>query len=68
MGYFPCAPIRPTLTVDINLLEPVTIGSHHMAPNVNGWSSTLQNFLSVRGYLLGEKVWIMTCVQFARDS
>ena len=54
MGYFPCAPIRPTLAVDINLLEFVSIASHHMAPNVTGWSSTLQHFLSIRGYLVGE--------------
>jgi len=56
MGYFPCAPVRPTLTFDINLLELVTIASHHMAPNVTGWSSSLQEFLLLRGYLLGEKV------------
>ncbi len=56
MGYFPCAPVRPTLAFDINLLEFVTIGSHHMAPNVTGWSSVLQYFLSIRGYLVGEKV------------
>ena len=56
MGYFPCAPTRPTLAVDINLLELVTLASHHMAPNVKGWSSTLQDFLMARGYLLGEKV------------
>jgi hypothetical protein len=55
MGYFPCAPIRPTFAFDINLLEFVTIASHHMAPNVTGWSSTLQYFLSIRGYLVGEK-------------
>jgi hypothetical protein len=56
MGYFPCAPVRPTLAFDINLLEFVTIASHHMAPNVTGWSSSLQEFLSLRGYLLSEKV------------
>ena len=56
MGYFPCAPVRPTLAFDINLLEFVTVASHHMAPNVTGWSSSLQEFLSLRGYLLGEKV------------
>jgi hypothetical protein len=56
MGYFPCAPIRPTLAVDINLLEFVTIGSHNMAPNVKGWSDTLQSFLAVCSFLLGGKV------------
>ena len=58
MGYFPCAPVRPSFAFDINLLEFVTVGSHHMAPNVAGWSSTLQFFLSTRGYLVGEKVCV----------
>jgi len=56
IGYFPCAPVRPTLAIDINLLEFVTLASHNMAPNVMGWSNTLQEFLSIRGYLLGAKV------------
>ena len=56
MGYFPCAPVRPTLAFDINLLEFVTIASHHMAPNVAGWSNALQYFLSIHRYLVGEKV------------
>jgi hypothetical protein len=55
MGYFPCTLIHPTFAFDINLLEFVTIASHHMAPNVTGWSSTLQYFLSICGYLVGEK-------------
>src|SRR5258707_13073587 len=63
MGYFPCAPVRPTIAFDINLLEFVTIGSHHMAPNVMGWSSTLQYFLSIRGYLVGEKVCVSLCAK-----
>jgi hypothetical protein len=56
IGYFPCAPVRPTLAIDINLLEFVTLASHNMAPNVMGWSNTLQEFLSIHGYLLGAKV------------
>jgi hypothetical protein len=56
MGYFPCAPVHPSLAIDINLLEFVTIASHHMAPNVLGWANTLQCFLSICGYLIGEKV------------
>src|ERR1700679_2692848 len=56
MGYFPCAPIRPMLAFDINLLEFVTIALHNMAPNITGWSSTLHYFLSIRRYMFGEKV------------
>jgi len=54
------------LAFDINLLELVTIASHHMAWNVAGWSSSLQEFLSIRGYPLGEKVW--TSEQFLRNE
>jgi len=57
IGYFPCVPVRPMLAFDINLLELVTIASHHMAQNVAGWSSSLQEFLLIHGYPLGEKVW-----------
>ena len=56
MGYFPCAPVCPTLAFNINLLELVMVALHHMAPNVTGWSSSLQEFLLLHGYLLGEKV------------
>ena len=56
MGYFPCALVHPMLTFNINLLEFVTIVSHHMAPNVAGWSNALQYFLSICRYLVGEKV------------
>lgn len=67
MGYFPCAPVHPTLAFDINLLEFVTIGSHHMAPNVTGWSGTIQYFLSIRGYLVGEKVYVF-CARDLYDT
>ena len=56
IGYFPCAPVCPTLAIDINLLELVTIALHYMAPNVMGWASSLQEFLSIHGYLIGGKV------------
>jgi CxC1 like cysteine cluster associated with KDZ transposases len=55
-GYFPCAPLRPSLTVSIELLELVATASLHMAPNVAGWASTLESFLRVRGYEFSSKV------------
>ncbi len=56
MGYFPCAPIHPTLAFDMNFLEFVTIALHNMVPNMTGWSGTLQYFLNIHRYLVGEKV------------
>jgi hypothetical protein len=63
LGYFPCAPVRPSLAVDINFLEFVTTASHYMAPNVLGWASTLHEFLHVRAYSIGSEVIVLVCVQ-----
>ena len=51
LGFFACAPIRPTLAVDINLLQFVSLGFLNMAPNVTGWARTIEEFLRVRGYV-----------------
>jgi hypothetical protein len=51
IGFFPCAPIRPTLAVDINLLQFVSFGFLNMAPNVTGWAKTIEDFLRIRGYV-----------------
>lgn len=56
MGYFPCAPVRPTLAVDIALLEFVSLNFSYLAPNVTGWAETLQTFWRTRGYILGPEV------------
>ena len=50
-GFFPCAPIRPTLAVGINLLQFVSFGFLNMAPNVTGWAKTIEEFLRIRGYV-----------------
>jgi hypothetical protein len=51
LGFFACAPLRPTLAVDINLLQFVSFGFLNMAPNVTGWAKTIEEFLRVRGYV-----------------
>jgi hypothetical protein len=51
LGFFGCAPVRPTLAVDINLLQFVSLGFLNMAPNVTGWARTIEDFLHVRGYI-----------------
>ena len=55
-GFFPCAPIRPTLAVDINLLQFVSFGFLNMAPNVTGWAKTIEEFLRIRGYVFNGAV------------
>ena len=55
-GYFPCAPLRPSLAVSIELLELVATATLHMARNVAGWASTLESFLRIWGYEFTSKV------------
>ncbi|EIN05046.1 hypothetical protein PUNSTDRAFT_40420, partial [Punctularia strigosozonata HHB-11173 SS5] len=55
-GLFPCAPLRPTLAVDIKLLEFTRILFLHLAPNVTAWTATLEFFLEGRGYKLRELI------------
>lgn len=55
-GLFACSPVLPTLAVDINLLELVTINSHYLAPNITGWTLTLEWFWQAHGFVLGPRV------------
>ncbi|KZV91907.1 hypothetical protein EXIGLDRAFT_586847, partial [Exidia glandulosa HHB12029] len=43
-GYFPCAPIRPSLAFNLRLLEFISIHSLNVAPNVTAWAMTLESF------------------------
>lgn len=51
-GLFPCSPVRPTLAVDLNLLEFVKKLFVNTPPNVTGWCHTLESFLGERKYKL----------------
>jgi hypothetical protein len=55
-GLFPCAPVRPSLAADINLLELICLNFCNLAPNVTGWAQTLVEFWRRRGYVLGPHV------------
>ena len=55
-GLFPCAPVRPSIAFDINLLEMISINMCYLAPNLLGWSLTLEWFWRQRGYMLGARV------------
>ncbi|PPQ96562.1 hypothetical protein CVT26_006290 [Gymnopilus dilepis] len=52
LGLFPCAPLRPTLAVDLNMLEFVRDLFLNSAPNTTAWAETLEAFLGVRQYKL----------------
>lgn len=65
LGFFACAPIRPTLAVDINLLQFVSLGFLNMAPNVTGWARTIEEFLRVRGYVFRGMVRTTIFIDFS---
>jgi hypothetical protein len=52
IGLFPCAPTRPSLAVDLNMLDLVGKYFVHAAPNTTAWCDTLESFLGDRKYKL----------------
>ncbi|KAF9509134.1 hypothetical protein BS47DRAFT_1256100, partial [Hydnum rufescens UP504] len=52
-GLFPSAPVRPTLTVDLDQLDLVSTLFMVGAPNVMNWAETLTSCLARKGYVLG---------------
>lgn len=55
-GLFPCAPLEPSLAVDINMLDFVNHLFVRTAPNVTAWSDTVETFLLNRNYTLQARV------------
>ena len=49
-GLFPCTPLRPTLAIDIFMLEWATTLFLHMAPNVHAWTMATEIMLKHKGY------------------
>ncbi|PPQ86278.1 hypothetical protein CVT26_004524, partial [Gymnopilus dilepis] len=54
-GLFPCAPFRPSLAVDLNMLEFARGLFQNLAPNTTAWAETLEEFLDNRGFKLKTK-------------
>ncbi|KDQ08431.1 hypothetical protein BOTBODRAFT_78362, partial [Botryobasidium botryosum FD-172 SS1] len=44
LGYFPCAPNRPNIAFDLNLLELITLQLCNGTPNITAWAETLETF------------------------
>jgi hypothetical protein len=49
-GFFPCAPLYPTLAVSLHMLEFVAALFLHTAPNERAWAATVVGYLKARGY------------------
>ncbi|THU86821.1 hypothetical protein K435DRAFT_682930 [Dendrothele bispora CBS 962.96] len=51
-GLFPCAPVHPTLAVDILMLDFVTRLFLRVSPNCTAWCGTLEDYLRSQGHKL----------------
>ncbi|KZV91461.1 hypothetical protein EXIGLDRAFT_570594, partial [Exidia glandulosa HHB12029] len=49
MGYFPCAPLSPSMAFSFDLLQLISIHSLNVAPNASAWSNTLEAFWGRHG-------------------
>ncbi|KIJ36263.1 hypothetical protein M422DRAFT_261408 [Sphaerobolus stellatus SS14] len=58
MGFFGCAPIRPSVAFDVNLLDLISTNMFYLAPNISGWGLTLEWFWNERGYTMGPRDFI----------
>ncbi|KIO01257.1 hypothetical protein M404DRAFT_150603, partial [Pisolithus tinctorius Marx 270] len=57
MGYFPCAPLGPTLAVSLQLLSFVRQLFMCIPPNTSAWCESLEAYLAAMGYKVDTKVW-----------
>ncbi|KAF9512993.1 hypothetical protein BS47DRAFT_1273608, partial [Hydnum rufescens UP504] len=59
IGYFPCAPVYPTLAVSLDMLELVSILFVHSAPNERAWAATITKYLKNHGheFSTGDSLW-----------
>ncbi|KAG1847703.1 hypothetical protein F4604DRAFT_1935747 [Suillus subluteus] len=55
LGLFACAPIAPSLAVDLRVLELIRTLFVWITPNTTAWCEALEVFLTARGYKLSTK-------------
>lgn len=58
-GYFPSAPLRPTLAFSVRVLEFISLHSLNVAPNVTAWADTLQQYWARRGVVAEHNVSLL---------
>ncbi|KAI5988024.1 hypothetical protein EDD15DRAFT_2172880 [Pisolithus albus] len=58
MGYFPCAPLGPSLAVSLQLLSLVRQLFMRMPPNTSAWCESFEAYLAGMGYRVDTKVWV----------
>jgi len=56
MGLFPCAPLLPSLAVDLQMLDFAKGLFMNAAPNTTAWCETLEGFLGARNFKLETRV------------
>ena len=56
IGLFPCAPYRPTLAVDINVLDFARLLFLNISPNVTAWCKATEAFLMARSHKINYSV------------
>lgn len=56
IGLFPCAPLAPSLAIDIGLLQFTQALFVRLPPNTTSFCETLEYFLECRGYKLTTRV------------
>lgn len=49
LGLFACAPVAPTLAVDIEVLQFCRRTFFQLPPNVTGWCEATEAFLDLKG-------------------
>ncbi|KAI5993141.1 hypothetical protein F5J12DRAFT_786017 [Pisolithus orientalis] len=59
MGYFPCAPLGPTLAVSLQLLSFVQQLFMCIPPNTSAWCESLEAYLAAMGYEVDTKSWVI---------
>ncbi|KAI6111411.1 hypothetical protein F5141DRAFT_1003505, partial [Pisolithus sp. B1] len=58
MGYFPCAPLGPTLAVSLQLVSLVRQLFMRMPLNTSAWCESFEAYLAGMGYKVNTKVWV----------
>ncbi|KIK22862.1 hypothetical protein PISMIDRAFT_101701 [Pisolithus microcarpus 441] len=64
MGFFPCAPLGPTLAISLPVLSLVRQLFMCMPLNISAWSESLEAYLGGMGYEVDTKVLHVACILY----